>query len=329
MKTMMNNPWKEINPPSKDVSARRVDHTHSLDLFWARDHLGHYLFIYEFSPEKEVISKIDLPDLVGVMAAYLPANDVITKNRLILILNEQSNWELFLTLCNDLVLASRQAKTSTSATQTILRRLTRWHDFLKKNRSDLLPEEKIKGLIGELLFIKNYLIPAFGPGQAIQFWQGPEGLPQDFNVNNSAIEVKCQSGATSPYVKITSADQLCPQLPEMYLFVVTLGKTAPEAEDAINLPGLVSHMRDILQSEASGQIERFSDLLYMIGYVDSDRYLDFSYTLAGEKMFQITEGFPRICTNEIHPGIVKLSYNISLSESDPFENQPEWMGKIS
>ncbi len=323
----MNNPWDKINPPSKDVSARRVDHTHNLDLFWARDHFGHYLFIYEFSPEG-AIPKINLPDLVGIQTAYIPANGGIPKNRLVLMLNEQSNWELFLSLCNDLVLATRQAKTSASAVQTILRRLARWHDFLKKNRSDLLTEEKIKGLIGELLFIRNYLIPTFGAGQAIQFWQGPEGLPQDFNINNSAIEVKCQSGATSPYVKITSADQLCPQLPEMYLFVITLGKTTPETENAINLPGLVSHIRDILQSNASNQIERFNDLLYMIGYIDSDRYLDFSYILAGEKMFQVTEGFPRICANDIHHGIVKLSYNISLSECEPFENEPDWMGKI-
>ena len=28
----MNNPWDEITPPSKDLSARRVDHTHPLDL---------------------------------------------------------------------------------------------------------------------------------------------------------------------------------------------------------------------------------------------------------------------------------------------------------
>jgi len=325
----MNNPWDEINPPSKDVSARRVDHTHSLDLFWARDHLGRYLFIYEFSPEGEAIPKINLPDLVGIQTAYIPANGGIPRNRLVLLLNEQSNWELFFSLCTDLVQATRQAKTSATAVQTILRRLARWHEFLKKNRSDLLTEEKIKGLIGELLFIKTYLIPVFGAGQAIQFWQGPEGLPQDFNVNSSAIEVKCQSGASSPYVKITSADQLCPQLPEMYLFVVTLGKTTPETEDAINLPGLVSNIRDILQSDASSGIERFNDLLYMIGYIDSDRYLDFSYILAGEKMFQVIEGFPRICANDIHYGIVKLSYNISLSECEPFEKQPDWMEKIS
>ncbi|MGB5157361.1 PD-(D/E)XK motif protein [Desulfobacterium sp. N47] len=325
----MNNPWDEINPPSKDVSARRIDHTHSLDLFWARDHFGRYLFVYEFSSEAESISNINLPDLVGIQTAYIPANGSINSNRLVLLLNEQSNWELFLSLCNDLVQATRQSKTSASAVQTILRRLTRWHEFLRKNRSELLTEEKIKGLIGELLFIRNYLIPTFGSGRAIQFWQGTEGLPQDFNINNSAIEVKCQSGATSPYVRISSAEQLCPQLPEMYLFVITLGKSTPETENAINLPGLISNIRDILQSDTSSHIERFNDLLHMIGYIDSDSYLDFTYILAGEKMFQVTEGFPRICNHDIHHGIVKLSYDISLSECEPFKNRPDWMVKIS
>ena len=94
----MNNPWDEINPPSRDVSARRVDHTHVLDLFWARDHLGRYLFIYEFLPEGEDIPKINLSDLVGIQTAYIPANSGISRNRLVLLLNEQSNWELFLSL---------------------------------------------------------------------------------------------------------------------------------------------------------------------------------------------------------------------------------------
>ncbi len=320
----MNNPWDQIVQPSKDVSARRVDHTHRLDLFWARDHLGRYLFIYEFSTQ-EAVPKIELPDLVGIQTAYIASNEGTLENRLVLILNEQSNWELFLSLCMDLVQATRQTKTSASAIQAILRRLARWHDFLKKNRSDLLTEEKIKGLIGELLFIRDCLIPDFGAGQSIQFWLGPEGYPQDFNVNSSAIEVKCQSGASSPSVKITSAEQLCPQLPEMYLFVVTLGKSTPDTEGAINLPSLVSQIKDTLESETSSQIERFNDLLYMIGYIDSDRYLDYSYILTGKKMFLVREGFPRICTDDIHHGIVKLSYNISLSECEPFHAQPGWM----
>ena len=320
----MNNPWDEINPPSKDVSARRIDHKHPLDLFWARDHLGRYLFIFEFPPE-DGLPRMNLPDLVGIQTAYVPTEVQKGSNRLVLLLNEQSNWELFLSLCNDLVQATQLANNSKAAINAILMRLERWQEFLKKNRKGILSEEKILGLIGELLFINNHLIPAFGAGQSIKFWQGPEGLPQDFNVNQSAIEVKCQSGATAPYVKISSADQLCPQLPEMYLFVVTLGKAAPETTDAIDPPKLISQIRNALKSEGSIQIERFNDLLYAIGYIDSNLYLNYSYILTGEKMFRVSDGFPKICAKDLDPGITNVSYSISLSECANFENQPDWM----
>ena len=321
----MKNPWSEISPPLNDVSARRVDHTHALDLYWARDHLGRYLFVYEMAPE-EAPKGPELPNLVGIQTAYVPASGDISKTRLVLVLNERNNWELFLALCNDLVQATRPSRDTPSADHTILRRLARWQDFLKKHRSDMLAEERIKGLVGELLFMRSHLIPRFGAGMAIQFWQGPEGLPQDFNINNSAIEVKCRLGATAPYVTIASADQLCPQLPEMYLFVVTLGKTVPEAQDAITLPGLVSQVRTALQFENSSKIELFNDLLYMIGYVDSDRYLEFSYVLTDETMFRVVDGFPRICSDELHHGIVRLTYDIRLSECHPFVGRPDWMG---
>jgi hypothetical protein len=207
----------------------------------------------------------------------------------------------------------------------MLRRLTHWQEFLKNSMSSLLGEEKILGLIGELLFIKNNLIPAFGVGQSVKFWQGPEGLPQDFNVNDSAIEVKCQLGTTTPYIKISSVDQLCPQLPEMYLFVVTLGKTIPDAANSINLPKLTTQIIDILKSDAPEQLERFNDHLLQVGYFESDRYLDFNYIFIGEKMFHVGDGFPRICPRDIPQGIINLSYSIGLSECVQFEKKPAWM----
>ncbi len=321
----MNNPWEDINPPNQDISARRIDHTHSLDMFRGRDHIGRYLFIFEFLPEEQKKLKLMLPELTGIQVLVIPAGSSIAVNRLVLILNERSNWELFLTLCDDLVQTTRQAESTAVAVQIILRRLSRWHDFLSRKRSGLMPEEKIKGLIGELLFIRDRLIPEFGAGPAIRFWQGPEGLPQDFNVGNAAVEVKCQSGAANPYVKITSPDQLCPQLPEMYLYVVILGKAPPDTENAVNLPDLAAQIRNLLYAENSDQIERFNDLLYMIGYMESESYRNFSYITAGEKMYHITEGFPRICSSDIHHGIVKLSYHVNLAECTLFEGKPDWM----
>ena len=320
----MNNPWNDINSPSNDVSARRVDHRHPLDLFWAKDYLGHYLFIFEF-PADNTLNKVTLPDLVGIQAIYMPAASQADKNRMVLILNEQTDWEIFLSLCKDLIESTQIVENTSAAVQAVLNRLERWQEFLKKNRSGILPEEKIMGLIGELLFIADHLIPAFGPRQAVHFWQGPEGLPQDFNVNESAIEVKTQSGATSPYVKISSADQLCTQLPEMYLFVVTLGRAAQETKNSINLCQLVSQIREMLKTEGSTHIEKFNDLLYAVGFIESDRYLDFNYLTTGQKMYRVSESFPRICSKSLPPGVLNLSYSISLAACAEFEDQPDWV----
>lgn len=322
----MKNPWDDITLPSKDISARRVDHIHPLDLFWGKDHTGAYLFVYEFSSPVKLPSAA-LPDLSGIQAVLLNAEDEAAKNRFVLVLKERSRWEIFLCLCNDLVQTTRHVKDSRSAIEAFLRRLVHWQDFLKKSRSDILTEEAIRGLIGELLFIREHLAPVFGAAQAVKFWQGPEGLPQDFNVDKSAIEVKCQAGSTAPTICITSAQQLCPELPEMYLFVVTLGKSSPDHDGVINLPVLVADVRRSLELDEHEGTDRFNDLLHAVGYIDSDRYLDFSYVLTDEKMYQVTEGFPRICAADIDPAIDHVSYSVNLSQCEAFRKSPAWMEK--
>ena len=324
MMRKINNPWNEIQPPQDDVNARRVDHTHPLDLFWAKDSLGRYLFIYEF-PEAVSIAKNNLPEIQGLQIEIFSTPNKPVKKRLILLLKETENWEIFLALCNDIIHSTRAVRDGSWATQIFIRRLKRWQDFLKKGRKEILSEDEIKGLIGELIFLRNYLTPSFGLEHAVRFWQGPEDLPQDFNVNDSAVEIKCQSGGSSPTIHISSADQLNSQLHELYLFVVTLGKTPPEAENAVNLPLLITELRDGIELNAPTVLERFNDLIYLTGYIDSDLYLDFSYILSKVTSYIVTDEFPKICRPDIHPGIVRVSYTLSLDECTPFIQYPDWM----
>jgi hypothetical protein len=320
----MNNPWKEIKTPAQDVLSRRADYTHPLELFWGRDSYGRFLFIYEFTDREGLPKK--LPELNGIeVRLFTPEKHHTKKCMLLLVLKDKKDWEIFLSLCTDIITATREFEKDLKATKVILRRLSRWQEFLKKARSDLLPENIIKGLIGELLFISRHLSSPFGMDQAIQFWQGPEDLPQDFNIENCAVEVKCQLGATAPHVHISSADQLCSQLPEMYLYVVTLGKADADTEMVINLPLLINQIREELESGDPSAIERFNNLLYQTGYIDSDGYIQFSYILVNEKMFTVRQGFPRICPDELSAGIIRLGYDIGLLECEEFSATPEWM----
>ena len=311
----MKNPWKEIQIPSKDISALRVNPDHPLDLYWAMDHIGRYLFIYEYPTDSDIVIN-NPPELEGI--EIISMSILNNKSRLVLILNDKVNWELFLALCNDLLNSSIYIKSPKIASTTILKRLIRWKDFLKKKRSDLLSEEIIKGLIGELLFLIKYLEPKYGIENAIKFWIGPEGTPQDFNVNNSAIEVKCQGGGTAPNVKISSAEQLSTQLDNLYLYVVTLGKSTFNSHDVINLPELIEKIT-ILLGGNSQYLSIFQDKLLEIGYFYSEKYLDFTYTLTGENFYDVKDDFPRIISANLKQGIIRLTYNISLADCSQYE----------
>jgi hypothetical protein len=320
----VNNPWEEIKIPAQDILYRIIDPEHPLRLLRARDIYGRYLFIYEF-PHADHIP-LNFPELNGIdIHLHGPEKTPSGKYMLIMALKENKDWEIFLSFCDDLVASTRVLKQETEATLIILRRLRRWQDFLRKTRSGLLPEKEIKGLIGELLFINRHLIPAFGAGSAIQFWQGPEDSPQDFNVQDCAIEAKCQLGTTTPVVRISSADQLCTQLSKMFLYVVTLGKSDQKTRMAVNLPSLVNEIREKLDSESPSELERFNDLLYQTGYYDLDEYRQFNYIPVSEKMFSVRDGFPRICSDILIPGIEKVSYNINLNECERFSEVPDWM----
>lgn len=316
----MNNPWSPIDKPLKDFNALRVDSSHPLDLFWARDDAGNYLFVYEFRAVN-ILTSSELPRLAGLDIEPRKIDDELSL--IVLRLKDKQYWELFYSLCSDLVQATRNNQGHDSAIATFIRRLNRWQEFLKRGTTDILVEERIKGLLGELVFL-NHLIKVFGARSAVEFWKGPEGFPQDFNVNTAAIEVKCQSGGSNPTVRINSADQLVSQLPELFLYVITFAKADNKQEPAINLPAIVADLRGAIELVSSAALERFNDLLLLIGYTDSDEYLDFSYLQLSEQCFQVREGFPRIKSDDLIAGVERVFYSIRLSDCRMFQGWPEW-----
>ena len=59
--------------------------------------------------------------------------------------------------------------------------------------------------------------------------------------------------------------------------------------------------------------------------MDTDEYLQFSYILVFEQMFDIKPGFPRICPDALIQGVGKVSYDINLHDCEPFSGTPDWM----
>ncbi|MDF7800054.1 PD-(D/E)XK motif protein [Pontiellaceae bacterium B1224] len=316
----MNNPWLDIEKPDADFNVRLVGEFHPLQLYWGRDTQGRYLFIYE-STIGRVPDKKSLPQLAGMtVAVALSASNA----KLVLILNEATNWELFCALCLDLVRATSTIEDEGVAAAIFLRRLTRWQEFLKRERTKLLSKEAIKGLVGELLFLNDKVAPLFGWDDAIKFWKGPEDAPQDFAIHNTAVEIKCQAGGTKPTVRISSVEQLVPQLPVGYLVVYTIATAEQDDPNGFTLNGLVSRIRKELTSASETAREQFEDLLFMAGYLMREEYDEFCFMKVSLRCFRIEGDFPRISTEVILPGIERVSYALKIEACVPFEAKPTW-----
>lgn len=316
----MNNPWLDIEKPNTDYNVILVGDSHPLRLFWGRDTQGHYLFIFDTNvgnvPEKK-----NLPKLTGIKVMIATSGCIA---KLVLILNDTSNWELFRALCSDLVRVTSGTEDSNSAGIIFQRRLTRWQEFLKRERSGILSTEAIKGLIGELLFLADKVAPSFGWDSAVTFWKGPEEAPQDFAIHNTAIEIKCQSGSSKPTVRITSEEQLEPQLSEGFLVVYTIATSDEDDPMGFTLNGVVERIRNELEASSENARERFEDLLFLTGYIGSEEYEEYRFIKIAVRSFQIEDDFPRIRASDISSGIEHITYTLKLEACAPFEGKPNW-----
>jgi len=316
----MNNPWATIEKPIADLNVRLVDQHHPLRLFWGVDTKNRYSFAFD-APACALPKKRSLPNLSEIETSVIFEEP---RGKMLLLLKNNNEWEVFFALCSDLIRATSSTTDETTGAAVILRRLQRWQELLRRERPQILSPEEIKGLMGELLFLENPLIRVFGCDAAVTGWRGPEHAPQDFTIAETAIEVKCQSGGSRPIVRITSEDQLCPQLPEGYLVVYTIARQTESASDVFTLNTLVDLIRHDLIDASSAACERFEDLLYMARYVRREEYDDHRFSIVGVKSYRLSDGFPRIAASTLAPGIESVSYTLRLENCTPFAARPAW-----
>lgn len=313
----MNNPWSSIEIPRANLNVLRVSATHPLPLYWGKDSLGAYNFLADI-PSDAAPNKKDLPELIGIRTAVFSSGG---SAKLVFTLNDTQDWGIFLALCTDLIHASEKAESPASAVKIILRRLVRWREFLKRPRNEAMTEAKLKGLIGELLFLENPLATKFGWDYAVSFWKGPEGAPQDFAVHNTAVEVKCQAGSSRPFIEITSVEQLNAQLPRFFLAVQTLASADKNDVSGFTLNSLVSRLRAGMADASNASQEVFETLLFQAGYLPLPDYDEKSFQLVCTHSFEVRESFPRLKADDIPDGVEKISYQLSLDAIAPFERE--------
>lgn len=315
----IDNPWAAIADPDPHSgwNARRVDPSIPWDFFWAKgSDLRPRLILRHHEA-----SEMRLPQLRGLHIEEV--SDGADGQILDIVLTEPAGLEVFHHLCLDIVGASRSAKSEDSAVSMAVQRTWLWHRMLRGAPSGKLSEEEQKGLIGELLMLER-LLHAVPCARAVLSWRGPSGAPKDFEVGEVSIECKARRGAATPYVTISSEDQL-DSLGALDLFLYVADLTSASEDQGFSVSELALRLGQAIADADQAAADLFGGALMSAGLLPEHDYAADRWTIQGERSYRVDTAFPRIAASTLPLGIERVHYQVDLNAISPCEVELEVM----
>ena len=322
MKTLTNDGidvWSSLSVPGKRFSTEICESAANTFLI-ARDTRGRYCFIVDLPSTARPNPSI--ASLNGVEVSVVA--EELTRPMLLLQLNNNAQWPIFKLLCQEIIREGEQVHDLSILQSVLIETIERFCRFYRRRDEQLTPS-KVRGLIGELLFLQRKVAPAVGWGAALDSWLGPMGTAQDFSFGSCVVEVKTNNPQSRDCVRISSLEQLSVTEGEGYLHVYSLRKCSV-ADNSVSV-SLTQLLEDIRQDiRASGMLpETFDALLSFVCrpeiLEDEKTLCQTRYIVEDEKSYCFTasSAFPRITRDMVQEGIACAQYEIRLSVCEKYE----------
>lgn len=308
--TNMENPWLNLDI----ASTRRIDFKIKYDFFWIIDERGR--FGLSISLKQLIQLPVNAPKLKGI--EIIAKNSTLGTSEIFLILNNNGEWQIFLSLCKDLFENSSSSKNEDSFLSFVIGRLLKWQKFLSQNNKCSMTEQEQMGLITELLCLKDFILPNCSAHESIISWVGPEFDKQDFSLNDFFVEVKSFISSKGNTVRISSLQQLDNKIKSLYL--LTFGITRTE-EQVISIPLLVETLKSQIEQDPIN-LDLFENKLVQYGYMEGVTEPPFySYRVDIIKCYLVSDDFPKILSSQVKPEITAAEYSIDLSRCLQFQSE--------
>ena len=233
--------------------------------------------------------------------------------------------EVFIKFCGDLLSVVEGIDDPGAALSRLVWRYETWRSFWKNRRGEM-SEEKVRGLVGELLYFEYCLDHGRDPGSVVTAWNGPQGGDQDFVFADGWAEVKTVRQATME-VQISSLEQLVnPSViadqteVQGHLAVIRL-HSDPVGRDFITLSSLYKTILKRLENYPHAAVN-FMNSVEMVGADIAHGNLEnkLKMKVMEFNLYDVNkEGFPRIIrTDAIPSAVTKLHYNLSIPALEPW-----------
>lgn len=214
---------------------------------------------------------------------------------------------MFTIFCKDMILVCEKAGKEMVISNAVVR-WKYWLELFGKKKGALLDKSEIKGLIGELLLLKDKFIPEYGVSDAIASWMGPMLGHKDFEIDDTWYEVKAVN-ENAMQVSISSIEQLESNA-EGHLVISRLEECSIVNKNAIFLNELVISIIEKIDNQDA--LMSFRSKLENIGYYSDPAYDDFAFWQKGTQIYRIAEGFPRLRRKDMPLAVGNAKYTLLL-----------------
>jgi hypothetical protein len=207
--------------------------------------------------------------------------------------------------------------------------LERWREFIERGLQKKISEHQIIGIFGELYVLLKLI--KRNP-RTLEYWRGPLQSRHDFMAPGVSIEVKTSKKRYGRSIEINGYDQLEP-IPGSSLYISFI--KLESIPDGISIKDIID---DILKSSIEKEI--FYALLSGIGFdvetIKSTENLKFR--VVEDRIYDVENDLPHLTSKSfkgdtLPPGILKLSYQIDMSNEPPFplnsENEEKLFDNMS
>ena len=223
----------------------------------------------------------------------------------------------FAKVFDDIIAESKKEAVESKSLTVFCNKYLDWQKLLSKIPK-VLNDEVQQGLVGELYFLKNFLIPKFGEKIAIDMWMGPLYSIHDFTGKNTWFEVKTVLRGKD-HVSISSLEQLDTANSNGELIVITFEKSNETDTEAMSIIRMVESIEELLEPAC---LYSFKKKLSNIGYNSEaidENFEEMFFRVLSCDQYLVDDKFPKITKSQIDSEIIFARYELSLPALETFK----------
>lgn len=217
--------------------------------------------------------------------------------------------EAYFSFCENMIESITGVKEELTGLNMLKRRFITWKKLFQKVSGQDVSKEKLMGALGELIVLKDIVVPKYGVQAAIQAWGGPDIQSKDFTLNDTWYEVKT-IGANADSIHISSLTQLSSDLVG---HLVTVRAEAVSPEYVGRSTAVIDVIKEILLTVLDESIENlFIRKVQGFGIDVFGNEITDRFVIKSVKVYRVDDTFPKITERNVpHPEITDVNYVIS------------------